>query len=218
MGVAVMAFVGAFASASASAAPHYLVCAEVAAGTGHWTNSTCTTAGTGNWETKEVTTALKLEGTLGLSDLKSKIAGTAVTITCKKGKVSGTVETGGKSKATITYEECSIENEAACVVPNIKAKVTDKLIESGGVIEDEFNEEGAGPFTTIVIESCALKSSLEVKGSQICKLPEGEVFKVLHELACEESGSSLKLGKEEAKYKGTASMQLENKEAFKDSK
>lgn len=208
----------AIASASASAAPLYLVCLEKS--NGNYEDSLCTVpnTGKGDWESYEVTTALAIEGTLGLSDLTSTIDKTAATITCAKGTVTGSIEASGKSKATIVYEECSIAAFSGCEVPNITAKVTDKLIETGTTIEDEFNEEGSGPFATITFKGsgCGIKSlSLKVKGSQICALAEGEVSKSLHLLDCEESGSKLKLGEEAAKYKGSASIQLVSHDAFR---
>lgn len=158
--------------------------------------------------TKETAT-----GTSGVSELASEIDKTKITIECKKDTFKGTVEAEGKSGATITYEECSLKGLSGCKVPKITAKLKDKLIEnSSKAIEDEFEQESSSePFATIVIETCTLKGSYKVTGTQTCELPESTVFKEKHEIVCTPSGSHLKLGSEPATYKGTATVELENK-------
>jgi hypothetical protein len=217
--------VGAIASSSASAAPHWLVCVKVAPGTGHFTNSECTTSGAGEWATKELPEPLELEGTSGVSKLSSEIGSTKVTIKCLKDKFAGTIEAPGNSTATITYEECSFEGAAGCTVKSptqpagtIVAKVLDRLVEKEGKVLDEFFEKTGVAFTTIEIGVCALKSTLEVKGTQKCELPSGEVFKRLHEIECLATGSSLKLGTKEATYEGNASIQLKDLVSWRVSK
>jgi len=207
--------VSAIASTSALAAPHFLVCLEVAAGTGSWLDSNCLNAGKGNWEKKEVTTSLKIEGTSGLSKLSSEIQKVKVVIVCTKDTFKGEIEAGGASKATITYEGCSVEKSTKCTVPNITANVTDKLIENGAKeIEDEFKEVG-GEFATVRIEGCTgLEGKYKVKGTQKCLLPEGTVFKRLHNIECKTTGSSLTLEGVPATYEGNASLELANKDAW----
>ncbi len=186
--VLAIAFVGAFASASASA--HRFI----------------------EEGPKEVKNGEKITGTSGVSELASTIDKVAITIVCKKDKFEGTLETGGKTKATITYEECSLTGLSGCKVPNIIAKVNDKLIENAGKeIEDEFEQEGTEPFATIEIETCTLKGKYKVTGTQKCALPKGKEFLVLHEIACATSGSNLKLASEKATYKGTASVEMASK-------
>ena len=187
--VLAIAFVGAFAAASASA--HRFI----------------------EEGPKEVANGEKIAGTSGISELASEIDKVKITIVCKKDKFSGTLETGGKTKATITYEECSLVGLSGCKVPNITAKVNDKLIENAGKeIEDEFEQENSEtPFATIAIEVCTLKGTYKVTGTQKCALPKGKEFLVLHEIACATSGSSLKLGSEKATYKGTASVEMASK-------
>ncbi len=212
--------VSALASASAMAVPHWLVCLKVEAGKGKFAESECKTEG-GNkeWEAKELPSVLKIEGTSGLADLKTEIGSTAVTVTCAKDRITGTIEAPGNSEATIKYEACSIVGAAECRVPNITANVLDRLVEKAGVIEDEFYEvPGSGEFTTVTIEVCALKSKTKVTGTQKCGLPEGEVFKRLHEINCLASGSTLKFGSKTATYEGKASIQLEDHDAFRASK
>jgi len=157
-----------------------------------------------------------IRGTSGVSKLASTILKKAITIVCKKDKFSGELEEEGKSKATITYEECSLEGLSGCRVPNITANVLDRLVESEKVTADEFFEKEGKGFTTVVIEVCTLKGSYKVTGSQICKLPKGEEFASKHEIECTTGGSSLKLGTEPATYEGTATVELESKEEWED--
>lgn len=221
-----LAVLGVFAvaSASASAAPHWLVCLESTTGT---LNSLCETGSSGKFELKEITTVLEVEGTSTESKLTSEIGSTKVVIKCPKDKVAGTIEAPGKSEATITYEECSLEGASGCTVNSpgqpaktIVAEVLDRLVENSEKtkILDEFFEKEKVPFTKIEITGCALKNTLEVKGSQKCELPGGEEVKTLHELECLTTGSSLKLGTKEATYAGTASIKLKDKDAWRVSK
>jgi hypothetical protein len=161
----------------------------------------------GTWEFKEAIG--KVKGTSGISRLESKLAGKAITIRCGKDKFSGTLEESGASKATIEYEECSLEGASGCVVPPITAKVLDRLVESEKATADEFFEKEGEGFATVVVEVCALKSSSKVTGAQICALPKGTELAVKHKIECATSGSKLKLGKEEAKYSGIAEVEFE---------
>lgn len=151
---------------------------------------------TKNWQHEEQTKAA-VEGTSGVSKLEGEIAKTPVTIECKKDKFKGTLLTGGLSEGEVTFEECSIPGQGTCVVPNIKFKFKDKLIAGP---EDEFEPETGTLFVEIKVEVCALKGSYEVKGTQKCKLPEGEVFKIEHQIECTPAGSSLTLGGKAAKF------------------
>jgi hypothetical protein len=224
LGVAAMVFVGAFASASASAHT-FLTCLNVGAGHGQWNNSACSKPEIGGgWETSEVANGTAVEGTSGVSKLKSKIAGEEIVITCKKDTFKGELEKEGKSKGEIVYEECSIANKvgeelSGCEVPNIKFKFKDLLVldeveKNVFEIGDEFKpvEEGK-PFVTIIVKKKTGKTCLEsgefpVEGTQVCLLPEGTSFIRLHELNCLTKGSKLTLNKETATYEGKASIQL----------
>lgn len=216
--VAVFAF-SAVAAASASAHT-YVVCKET--GTEKYTEHLCKTKGeTGKWSFAELTAAEKVEGTSGVSKLESNLGGVRVIIECKKDKLTGEIEGGGKSKDTvITYEECSLfqvvkhvkEALTTCVVPNIKTKALKDLLIAGKGIgpEEEFEPETGTTFTEITIETCALASKTAVTGKQICQLPEATVGKVEHEIECSPTGGELRLGKEAASYYGTATAKLVN--------
>lgn len=218
LGLVAMFVVGAMASASASAVTlKYATCTNVGSG-GHWKDSACTKAeANGAWDTVAVTSATAIEGTSGISKLKTEISSTKVVVICEKDTFVGKIEAEGKSKATITYEKCSLENETTkeklgnCKVPNIEAKVKDQLIANGAVIEDEFTEEGAGPFANVVIEGslCTLKGTYPVTGSQICKLPDGQKPAVEHPIECTAAGSKLKFnGSAAATYEGTSRVHI----------
>jgi hypothetical protein len=159
------------------------------------------------------TLSAKIEGTSGASKFKTEIGSTKVTINCKKDKITGEIEKEAKSKATITYEECSVEGLGSCVIPNIKIKAIDLLV-GALVSEDEFKEEGEGPLANIVIETCALKGTFHLTGTQTCKLPGGEIFAVSHEVTCTTAGSKLKLGTKPATYEGAETVQLESKKEW----
>lgn len=211
-------FVATAIASSPASAHRFIDCQEVIGGEGvkYFTKGECERGenpGSGTWERVEQTG--KIIGTSGVSELVSEIKKVKITISCEKDKLSGTFEKEGKSKAEITYEKCKLVGLVGCTVPNIKAKVRDKLIENGvKEHEDEFEPEGAEPFATIVIEVCVLKGSYNITGTQKCALPKGTEFRVLHEIACATGGSSLKLGPEPVTYKGTAMVEFESKESW----
>jgi hypothetical protein len=206
------------ASASAQALEWQLCVKAKPSNTGQWKDRQCKVPGGStekNYETRSLAkntnestgapeTVEEIEGTGGEARLASEISTTKVTIVCKKVKFSGKIEVEGKSKAKINYEECSLEGLSGCTVPNIEAKVLDRLIENSTTkeVEDEFIEEGAGPFATVVIEVCVLRGSYKVTGTQKCELPKGQELGLVHEIKCTEGGSSLKLGSKPASYTG----------------
>jgi hypothetical protein len=222
LSVAAMVFVGAFASASASA-HSFLTCLNVGSGKGQWSESQCETklAG-GGWETSAIATGTAVEGTSGTSTLKGKLAGEEITIVCKKDTFSGELEKSGESTGKIIYEECSIKNKlgeelTGCEIPNIEFKFKDLLvtdaIDPTEPIADEFKPLTGTKFVTIVVKTKSGKTCLEkgeypVEGTQICLLPGGTSFRRLHEINCLTAGSSLTLNKETATYEGKASVQL----------
>lgn len=179
--------VSAVASASASAA-HYAV------------------------EGVSVTTATATTSVIGESTLTSKILGTTIEIKCKKGKSSeATIEAAGASKGVLVYEECKVATPASCGVSATLTtkKVTDALVEAGGVVTaDKFTGEGAAEeYIEIEILTCSLKGKYKVKGMQECKV-DNETEAVEHTLTCLAAGSKLKLGPETATYSGTAKVSL----------
>jgi hypothetical protein len=219
--VVAMFVVGAFASASASAHT-FLTC--LSREKGQWEDSLCSKASSsGKWETSEVANATKVEGTSGISKLKGELLSAEILITCKKDIFKGELETGGKSKGEVTFEECSAGNSketfTACEVPTIKFKFIDELVLEENTetkekeIADEFKPASGTTFVTIVIKnkegkSCTEKGEFPTKGTQICLLPQGTLFKVLHNIACEPRGSHLEFNSKAATFESTESVVL----------
>ena len=219
-----MFVVGAFASASASALTHtFLTCLNVGAGKGQWEDSACSKAKTGGgWETSEVANGTKVEGTSGVSKLKSELLGAEILITCTKDVFKGELETKGASKGEVTFEGCSASSGGAelanCEVPNIKFKFLDQLVleeVKAGEFEvaDEFKPAVAGPFVEIEIKnkgtkSCLQKGTFPVTGTQKCLLPEASIFKVLHKIDCKPVGSILEFNKKPATFESLEEVEL----------
>jgi hypothetical protein len=176
-----------------------------------------------SWLPVEKAEVYAFEGTSGVSKLESTLAGLRVLIECKKDKITGELESGGRTKnAVITYEECSLFEVTKyvkvalpkCKIPTIKTnKLNDYLIAGKGAgPEDEFEPAEGTTFAEITIEGegCALNSKTAVTGKQICQLPEAPVGQVEHEIECSPSGGSLKLGANAASYFGNALVKLTN--------
>jgi hypothetical protein len=169
----------------------------------------------GKWRHKELANGTKVTGTSGVSKLATEISKKAITIVCNNDKFEGELEKEGKSKATITYENCSLEGLAGCTVPNIEARVLDALVENAGKVEDKFSQVNSEtPFAKVVIQVCALKKTYNVTGEQTCELPKGTELLVVHEIACKTSGSNLKFETAPATYEGTAKVELVSKEKW----
>ena len=207
--------------------PIFWLCRE--AGTEEYENHLCAKkiAG-GKWSYLPVEKAelYAFEGTSGVSKLESELGGKRVIIECKKDKITGELESGGRTKnVVITYEECKlfqvvkyIKTELPkCVVGTAGTittnKLNDFLITGKGIgPEDEFEPAEGTTFVKIKIAGaeCALASEEAVTGKQICQLPEATVGKVEHEVVCSPSGGSLVLGTKAASYYGTANIKLTN--------
>lgn len=171
-----------------------------------------------NVEGKEVkgTEEFEVKGTSGVSNLKGMILGVEVRIICKKDKFTGTLEKEGKTKGTVLFEECEIENATTkekltnCKVTNIEFKFKDKLVELNAKIADEFEPSAGTTFVEIEITgaSCTLKGKYPVTGTQVCELPKGEEELVVHEIVCTPAGSHLELAKKAATFESTEKVEL----------
>lgn len=229
MSVVAMFAVGAFASASASAiTPVYLVCVEKAGSGKKFKDRNCKEeSGTGKFELVEVTENLSVNGTSGVSVLTSTLLKAEIKITCKKDVFTGTIGPKGLSKGEVTYEECKVGNSsgnfANCVVPNIKFKFIDQLIEnSKGEVEDEFKPESGKVFVEIVIknkaegEICQEKGTFPVEGTQNAVVEQPSTgAKLLREFSFAPSGSHLLFNKTEtATYEGKVSIDLNNDDSW----
>ncbi|HEY5044284.1 MAG TPA: hypothetical protein VII53_00320 [Solirubrobacteraceae bacterium] len=174
----------------------------------------------------------KIEGTNGASVLKATIASVTSEVKCGKGKTTGAIEGGaagtvGKSKTTITFEECKLLKPANCKLTaaderEIKTTVLKgELVLTGTRVEDKLEpKEGAG-FAGISIEgkesSCVISHVGEVKtfsvtGSQLCEVDstntaaEKETEK--HKIICKAAGGSLEIGANPAELEDEATIKL----------
>jgi hypothetical protein len=132
-------------------------------------------------------------GKSGIAELKGELLGAEALVTCNKGTSTGELLENGASKGKLVYEECKIGNKketfANCEVPNISVNVKDQLVGTEAEAEDEMKPASGEIFAEIVInnkgaKTCLEKGTFPVKGSQTCKLPSGESFKVEHEIEC----------------------------------
>jgi hypothetical protein len=105
--------------------PQWKLCEEVAAGTGKFTNSACTTAGVGSWEFNTLKAGQEhpLEGRQnGTQTLVVKSGSNTSTIKCNKmtlnsGKVLGSnAPEPGTAEATLAYRECEEEGNKTCEI------------------------------------------------------------------------------------------------------
>lgn len=149
-------------------------------------------------------------GSKTVSKLEGTVLGKKITIECAKQTVnSGEILEGNKSNGEITYEGCSVKENATCEVPNIKFKIKDELTGPTPGVQDTFLPTGASEeFVSIKIKVCALAGTYPVKGKQVCNLPGGEVFAATHTIECLPAGSSLTLGTEPAFYTGSTEVSL----------
>lgn len=238
--IAVLAF-GAVASASASAfKKEYEVCQEKGSG---FTEHLCSTAGSpGAWSFQpiEAGKTFAVEGTSGVSILELQEPGPPVKpivkIECEEDKTkaggANNIGAGGKSEAEVEFIKCKVyiwnattkawvlDPDCAVTEP-IVVKTKDKLVENGGVLEDEFEPKVAGePFVTITIVTakgtCTLANTYPVKGTQLGKLPGAGTGAVSHTIEFKPSGSKLKVGtKFEGLFTSTETVKLANGWAWK---
>jgi hypothetical protein len=218
-----MALVGAFASASASAiTPVYLLCLEKEGAGTRYATSSCSPEKSpkGKFELVPVTEELGVNGTGGLSTLKTKLDGATLVITCSKSTFTGNIGPKGLSNGTVTYGGCKAFSPEGtelvnCEVANIKFKFVDQLIENAKhEIEDEFKPATGSTFVEIELlnkgASCIQKGTYKVEGTQNAEVEQGPGAKLLRELTFKESGSHLTFGpsKEKATYEGKVSIDL----------
>jgi hypothetical protein len=165
-----------------------------------------------------VTTPVDGTFTSGTSKLKSVISGTKVAVISTLDTGQFLLEEKGKTKYTVTFTGLSInevlangEEKAltACVVEIPPFSGTDQLKETVGTnLPDEFKGL-TETFTTIIIKTCALKGSYEVKGTVNGILSNGtENLKLQDVLFTPGVEQNLKLGKETAEFASKESLIL----------
>jgi hypothetical protein len=204
------AVVAASAFAKSEDNPQWAVCEEVAAGTGAFTNSACTTSGKGNFEAKVLgekeTREVKAEAN-GSQKLKSA----TVTIVCKKLKLeAGAILIGSKApnpgtdRETIVYEECEVEGSPKCTINGEKAgeaKIKTKSLKSvlafltkeGAENEREpavtvFTPESGSQFVEFTLAGeCPVTGPIKVEGSVAAENVKSEEHAEKHELNASET-------------------------------
>ena len=178
----------------------------------------------------------KVVGTNGESILRGTVATVTSEVKCGKGKSKGTIEDGaggtvGKSKATITFEECKLIKPANCKLTAAQeeeietTELKGELELASGRVEDKL-ESKTGAFAGISIEgkesSCGIAEvgrpkTFNISGSQLCELDssnaEVEAEAEKHKIICKTSGSSLKIGTNPAEIADEATVVLSGAKA-----
>ncbi len=178
----------------------------------------------------------KVVGTNGESILRGTVASVTSEVKCGKGKSKGTIEDGaggtvGKSKATITFEECKLVKPTNCKLTAAQeeeietTELKGELKLNSGRIEDKL-ESKTGAFAGISIEgvnnSCVIAEvgapkTFNVTGSQLCELDSSntaaEAETTTHKLNCSPSGGSLKIGGNLAEISDDATVELSGAKA-----
>jgi len=151
-------------------------------------------------------------GTVHLSLLSGVLGSTTTKIHCKDGTFHGKILLLGLGTGVISYLGCTVEKPASCtvaqpIVANVHALLSSGVMPATGT----FTGTGANEkYTSITLEgeSCVVKGTFEVNGSQLVEFPEGETSKVKHEIVANKTGSHLKFGGNTASYSGTALIHL----------
>jgi hypothetical protein len=178
----------------------------------------------------------KVVGTNGESILRGTVASVTSEVKCGKGKSTGTIEDGasgtvGKSKATITFEECKLVKPTNCKLTATQEEEIEttplkgELELSSGRVEDKIEPKG-GAFAGISIEgkesSCVIAEvgkpkTFNISGSQLCELDssntEAEAETATHKINCSASGGSLKIGGNLAEISDDATLELSGAKA-----
>ncbi len=140
--------------------------------------------------------------------LEGKLAKLPITIACQEDISSGEIKTLGESTFKVEFKNCYVYERSKagtkvfltnCKVKEpISAEGTDLLTEHS---IDQFKGSGeTEKFASITVEGekCAIASTAEVNGSQLCAIPESEFEKVVHTLICTPAGSKLVFGGSQA--------------------
>jgi hypothetical protein len=202
--------------------PGFWLCRE--GGTEKYANHSCnikTETGKESFLPVETAEVYLTEGRSGVSKIDGTIGGGRVLIECKKGKMTGELESGGRTKNIfITSEECKLftvakytKTATTCVVPNLEtSRLNDYLVMGKGIGPEGAIETAVASdaILTVTLEACALEGKYSLTGKQICRLSEETVGLVEHELVCSPSGGALKFEGEPASYYGTALVKLTN--------
>jgi hypothetical protein len=128
------------------------------------------------------------------------IAKLPISVECTNSLSNGTLKAKGESTGEAELKGCYVfENNkgkkvfltTCSVTEPVLARFNDLLIAHGVDELKEFKSE-------VKVNTCVLKGTYTVEGSEACAIPEAEFAKVIHSLNCTTAGSALK-------YKGTES-------------
>lgn len=170
----------------------------------------------------ELAASESIAGTVGTAELVTTIAGDKVAIVCAKNTLTNAVvETVGKSKGEIKYEECgelkqtkggALTTVANCKITIPTFKFLDLLIAGpGGTVEDEFKPETGTTFVEIEINgtgcNAVFKGKFKAEGTYDASIPKSEDGEVGHLLDFTSTGSKTTFGpaKELATYTNSVS-------------
>ncbi len=173
----------------------------------------------------ELAASETITGAVGTAELVTTIAGDKVAIVCTKNSlVSGSVETVGKSKGEIKYEECgelkqtkggTLTTVANCKITVPAFKFIDLLVAGpGGTVEDEFKPETPPTFVEIEINgtgcNAVFKGKFKAEGTYVASIPKGEDGEATHLLDFTSTGSKTTFGpaKEPASYINSVTIEL----------
>jgi hypothetical protein len=157
--------------------------------------------------------------TSGTSTLSSTIKSKKIQIVSKLGTGTFILETGGKSRYTVTFTNTIVyEQESSGHLKNlgciagtsgqIRFSGTGLLEEPGTELLDKF--EGSAPplFVKLSLSECTLEGIYEAKGTASAETPENAVSRAVHELIFQPAQESLTLGAEPAVFTSTESLSL----------
>ncbi len=168
----------------------------------------------GVMETREA-----IEGKSENFKIQTELVGTSVAIVCSE-SVSPSAKNAILEEAvlegTTEAKKCKVENSKEENLVNCKikepleAKFTGEMPAEGEYLLKGIGKEELFAESKIEGESCGLKGTYQVKGSQICTVSEVGVEEAAHDFVCTATGSKLKVGSAAAKFTDTEIVKLKS--------
>jgi hypothetical protein len=176
--------------------PRWAICNEVAAGTGHFTDSQCKNAGTGNFEKKELLSTSETKEisvtAKGAQELKAPTINTTIKCTEVSVKAGAVIRGGepGTDKESLIYKGCEVEGFPECEVKSagqLNGTIETEALESklGYKTEKQEIEENQEDTVTVFKTSAAAFVVIELSPAAKCPLKTAGKFKVTGEVVCE---------------------------------
>ncbi len=157
----------------------------------------------------EVATAPVIGTNEGMN-LKGKILGVAVEISCKeKGSFKESIWELSEFTVKFVFNKCEVVKPAGCTIKG-KTIITEPLL---GVLEKpgvpmEVQFKGLNKFAQITIEGCVIAGTYELTGQQKCEVEAFAVEAAAHVIECKLTGSKLKLAGAAAELSTKAEIEL----------